>query len=371
MEKQKLLFIIWSLTYGGGAEKILANLMNNIDPEKYDIEVLEFYHIGIKNENINENIKILKPILDGTKKGIINKLKIKIINKLVLMFPRLIRKIYLNKKYDIEIAFNYMIPSFLLDKNAKKTLAWVHSSIYDLNDNKMYKRLQKRHFQKIGRIISISNLTNNSIIELYPELENKVRKIYNGFNFDEIIENAKLNEKNVEKADLLYCGRLEDRKKPLRLLDITKELTKIYPNIKVGYLGSGDLEKEIKEKIKQLDLEQNVILYGFQKNPYRVIKNARIMCVTSCSEGFPTILVEGMSLGIPFVSTPVAGTDELSCNGKCGFVTDDNEEYVKYVKTLLEDDNLYKKIKQNCLEECRKYTIENQVKMLEKILKEM
>ena len=371
MKKEKILFIIWSFSYGGGAEKILANLINGLDDEKYEVDVLEFYYAGIKEEIINKDINRLKPILDGTKKGIINKLKIKIINKLVLVFPRLIRKIYLNKKYDIEIAFNYMIPSFLLDKNNKKTLAWVHSSIYDLNDNKMYKRLQKRHFKKIGRIISISNLTNNSIIELYPELENKVRKIYNGFNFDEIIENAKLNEKNVEKADLLYCGRLEDRKKPLRLLDITKELTKIYPNIKVGYLGSGDLEKELKDKIKQLDLEQNVILYGFQKNPYRVIKNARIMCVTSCSEGFPTVIVEGMVLGKPFVSTPVAGTSELSCNEKCGFVTDDNEKYANIIVELLTNKEMYNDMSKNCLSECKKYTIENQVKELEKILEEI
>lgn len=44
MKKKKVLFIIWSFSYGGGAEKILANIVNNLDYEKYDIDVLEYLH---------------------------------------------------------------------------------------------------------------------------------------------------------------------------------------------------------------------------------------------------------------------------------------------------------------------------------------
>ena len=56
MKKKKVLFIIWSFSYGGGAEKILANIVNNLDYEKYDIDVLEYLHAD-KMEPVNGNIK--------------------------------------------------------------------------------------------------------------------------------------------------------------------------------------------------------------------------------------------------------------------------------------------------------------------------
>ena len=43
MKKKKVLFIIWSFSYGGGAEKILANIVNNLDYEKYDIDVRKIF----------------------------------------------------------------------------------------------------------------------------------------------------------------------------------------------------------------------------------------------------------------------------------------------------------------------------------------
>ena len=41
--KKKVLFIIWSYSYGGGAERVLTNIVNNLDPSKYEIDILEYY----------------------------------------------------------------------------------------------------------------------------------------------------------------------------------------------------------------------------------------------------------------------------------------------------------------------------------------
>ena len=42
--KKKVLFYLWSFSLGGGAEKILATIVNNLDPDKYDIDILEMEH---------------------------------------------------------------------------------------------------------------------------------------------------------------------------------------------------------------------------------------------------------------------------------------------------------------------------------------
>ena len=57
-------------------------------------------------------------------------------------------------------------------------------------------------------------------------------------------------------------------------------------------------------------------MVGYVDNPYPYIKNADLFCMTSESEGFPTVLIESMIIGCPFVSTNVAGADELAMNGE-------------------------------------------------------
>ena len=60
--KKKILFIIWSYTYGGGAEALLTSIVNHLNPEKYDISIIEYEHADYKVEPVNENIHILPPI---------------------------------------------------------------------------------------------------------------------------------------------------------------------------------------------------------------------------------------------------------------------------------------------------------------------
>ena len=44
VDKKKILFFMWSFSLGGGAEKILSTIVSNLDPEKYDIDILEMEH---------------------------------------------------------------------------------------------------------------------------------------------------------------------------------------------------------------------------------------------------------------------------------------------------------------------------------------
>lgn len=370
MKKKKVLFIIWSFTYGGGAEKILANLINNMDLNKYEIDVLEYLHNNIKVEKVNKNINILNPIIDITDKSLKNRIKNAIISRLINICPRLIRKIYLNKKYDYEISFNYLIPTFLLDYSNSKTICWVHTSIYDLEKKRYQRYLQRKMFKKANKIVAISDVTYKSIIDLYPNYKGKTTIVSNGFVFEDIYEGSKTKEK-IPNIDLLYCGRLEDRKDPLKLIEISKILKEKKVDFKLGFLGQGVEEEKIRKKIKEYCLEENVIFFGFQKNPYPYINKTKILCMTSKEEGFPTVIIEAMTLGKPFVTTKVAGVDEMYDNEKCGFITNDNEKYSNYIIKLLTDNNKYNEMSNNCKKYVRKFSVDNQVKKLEMIMDEV
>ena len=59
---KKILFIIWSYSLGGGAESALTTIVNHLNPQKYQIGIMEVYHSTVKKEPVNPNIKIYAPI---------------------------------------------------------------------------------------------------------------------------------------------------------------------------------------------------------------------------------------------------------------------------------------------------------------------
>lgn len=366
--KKKLLFIIWSFSYGGGAEKILSNIVNNLDKNKYEIDVLEYYYIGIKKEKINDNINLLPPILNVKDRSIFNKIKNKIISFMITRYPKLIRKMYLNKTYDVEIAFNYMIPTFLLNEKSGKKISWMHGAIYDLKENKKNFKLQKKALKKVDNIVSISKKTYNSIINVFPEYKNKLSIIHNGYEFSEIEKMAK--GKNNNKVDLLFCGRLDKNKNPIKMLNILKIIKEKGYDYKLGFLGTGELLGIVKNYIENNNLEHNVCIFGYSNNPYSYMNNSKLICMTSYSEGFPTVIIEGMTLGKPFVTTSVAGVDEMYDNGKCGFIIDDDEKYANKIIEILSEKKKYEQMSRHCKSYVKKFSIENQIQKLEELINE-
>ena len=360
MEKKKTLFIIWSFSYGGGAEKILANIANNLNYEKYDIEILEYFHSD-KMESVNSKVKILPPIVDMTKPDMISRIHNKLVHSILIkLFPALIRKIHLRKTYDVEISFNYLIPTFLLNKHSKKRIAWMHSSIYDLEENKRLRNKQRKALSSVDKIVAISNATEKSIATVFPEFKDKIIKIYNGYDFSGMVP-----EGTVTDFQLLYFNRFDENKDPLQFIRIVKRLNDLGLSVTAKMLGTGVLFNEAVRLIREYKLEAQIECVGYKKNPYAYYKHCKVFCLTSHSEGFPTTLVEAMYFGKPFVSTPVAGTDELSQNGNCGFVARDEEEYAIKLLELLTTSELYKNMSEYCSNYVINYSLKNQIQAIE------
>lgn len=197
MKKTKILFFLWSFSLGGGAEKILSTIVNNLDSEKYDIDILEIEHFDKGYEPVNDNIRILKSWQDYRQ----SKIKRAILWRIRKFFPNLVRKIMVKEKYDIEISFTIINPPFEFskDKNVKK-IAWIHGSIEDFMKDSQKRNNHKRYLENVDKIISVSEKTKESIISIYPEYKDKVLTIYNGYDFESILE--KSNERtdiNIEK----------------------------------------------------------------------------------------------------------------------------------------------------------------------------
>lgn len=360
---KKLLFVPYTVSNGGGSERIFRLLVNGLDVQKYDIDVQEFIDFNKSNEKFNSNIHFLPPILD-TKRD--SAFKIKLIERLVLFFPFLFRK--KRKKYDVEIAFNYQIPTCLLDYSSH-TVCWNHGTIEELRKSRIRFNVQKKSFSKCDKIVSIADMTTKSIIDLYPEIKDKIVCIPNGFDFEEIYQKSLIQTSNsIEPKSVLFCGRFDQNKNPLRMINIFNKVLKFVPDSHLYFAGNGDLESQMLSLINSLGIKENVHILGRLNNPYPVMRQVKAICVCSDSEGFPTVICEGMALSKPFISTNVGGAMELSNNGNLGYVVDSDEQFQEALIKIFEDDTKYKIMTEQTRDFIEQYSLYNQIEKVEKLI---
>lgn len=362
--KKKVLFFMWSFSLGGGAEKILSTIVSNLDLDKYQIDILEMEHFDKGYEAVPEGVRILKPY----KKKKYGRLVEAILWRLRIYFPYLVRKWLIKDDYDIEVSFTIMNPAFPFSKRKEvKKIAWIHGSIEAfLEENQSHYR--KNHFEQLShadKIIAISKKTRESIETVYPMFSDKIQTIYNGYDFTSLFEKSEeVAPITLEKNSICVIGRLEDLKGTDRVLEVFNKLQQELPDVHLYYIGSGEQESFLKEEVEKLQLQNKVHFLGYQKNPYSILKQAKVLLSLSKQEGFSGAVVEAVTLGIPFVSTNVGGAEELSNNGQFGEVIESNQETIDALTNYITEK---KRISEQYLEFIQTFTIEKQLQQVEEL----
>jgi glycosyltransferase involved in cell wall biosynthesis len=101
---------------------------------------------------------------------------------------------------------------------------------------------------------------------------------------------------------------------------------------KLIIFGEGDQRSELQSLINSKNLQHEVLLYGFAKNPYKFLRKANLFVLSSNFEGFGNVLVEAMACGTPVISTNCpSGPNEILEKGKYGTITEvgNSEELAK------------------------------------------
>lgn len=362
---KRILFIIWSYSLGGGAEALLTMIVNHLNPQKYQIGIIEFYHSTVKKEPVNPNIRIYDAItFEGDREYQ---------KKMYYAYhepDKMIRK-YIPAGYDLYVSFNYQIPSFLLPKGGRN-IAWIHGAVFDLAETGMegYRELQDKAFERATKIISISDITAYSIRTLFPEHTNKLIEIYNGINIEQVRKKAScFTEIRVKHPAVFWVGRLDDNKDPLRMLDIFLQISRKISSVHLYFLGKGELESQIRDRVELYGLCEQIHVLGYLENPFPVMKQADVCCMTSKSEGFPLSLLESTALGVPFVSTEIGGAKILSSEGRCGRVYKTDEEAVEAVCGMLGVSKVL--LKEECEKSVSRFDLNTYIDKIESLFDEV
>lgn len=143
-----------------------------------------------------------------------------------------------------------------------------------------------------------------------------------------------------DATDVIFLGRLSKQKNPSLFLEIVEEMVKVLPNIKVAIVGNGELYEQIQGAIEEKKLGKNITLYGFQKNPYGLLKASKVMCMPSVWEGFGLAAVEALTFGKPVIATPVGGLKDIVTD-RCGKLCRGKSEFSSEIVELLSNEKYY------------------------------
>ncbi len=359
----KIIFFIETLS-GGGAEKVLQNLVNNMDNEKFDITVQTVWREN-PEKYLNKNIKY-KYIYPCYSR--LNNYKYRLSVLLKTIYP-----LHIKGDYDIEVAYlecgATKVISTSTNKKAKK-IAWVHcdlsKKIRNINE---FKKKSVNWYKKFDKVACVSKDVENSFKGIYKnEFDTEV--IYN------VIDDYSIKEKSNESVDdysfdkkipiIVSVGRLSREKRFDRLIEAHKILLDEGFLNNLLIIGEGDEREELEQIIKTTGVQKTVTLLGFKSNPYPYIKKADLLACSSDFEGFSSFVAEGLILGKAIVTTECNGMEELLGNSQYGIITECNAKALSEgIKKLLFDNSLKEKYEKKAMERGKGFSIEASVKKTE------
>ena len=165
---------------------------------------------------------------------------------------------------------------------------------------------------------------------MFPRLNSKTEVFYNITNPNEIKKMADAYPLELRTCEmqvvLVTVGRISEEKGQTVIPQATRLLLEKGYNIIWYLVGTGPIEIEIEEKIKQHDVANNVVLCGRKDNPYPYIKNCDIYVQTSKTEGWGLTVSEAKILNKPIVTTDAGVMREQIENGINGIITKNDSE---------------------------------------------
>lgn len=254
-----------------------------------------------------------------------------------------VKRIFREEKPDIIHAHD-MKASFFAAISCGNTLfiSHIHNNNFDSRGISLKALLYYAAAKKAKHIFWVSKSAYEGYV-FHEQFEGKSSILYNVIDSDAVYKKA-AEDPNDYAYDIVYVGRLTPQKNPQRLIAVLSGVAQKYPDLKAAVIGSGDLEAETKQAIAEHYAEAFIDMFGYSSNPYKAMKQAKILIMTSRWEGLPMCALEAMALGVPIVSTPTDGLKEIVEDGKTGYLSDDDSVLVDRCVDILNDQELHRRL---------------------------
>ena len=364
----KILFLIHDLGQGG-AEKVLVNLVNNMDRSKFDVSVTVLFGGGVNEQFLDPDIHfhaVFPKEVPGNSK------------LMKLLTPKQLHRLCVKEHFDIEVSYlegpSARVISGCQDKDTK-LVSWIHveqHTIDKLAGSFRSEQEARACYNRFDQTICVSKYVHDDFCQLL-DFQKPCRVLYNTVESDKILAGA--SEAAPELVDdrkirIIAVGTLKQSKGYMRLLNIIKRLRDEQYPMHLYILGIGPLQAEMEEYIRRNELQDTVTLLGYQTNPYKYVSKCDLFVCASYAEGFSTAATEALIVDTPVCTVEVSGMKEmLGENNEWGLVTENSEEGLyQGIKKLLDDPALLAHYKGKAAERGKSFSTTSTVEAVEEML---
>lgn len=365
----KILFLIHDLCHGG-AEKVLVNLVNNMDRSKFDITVMALFDVGVNRQFLKEHITY-KSCFRHPVPGNSHYMK--------LLSPKQLYRWLIKDHYDIVVSY-LEGPTARIAAGAPaevKVVSWIHCTIASKKAlAASFRNVTEASscYQRADKMVFVSGGVMNAFEKLCPTENNAV--LYNTNESSVILEKAR-EEVDIpfQEGGFNWCGvgKLVANKGFDRMLRIQKRLLDDGYPVRFYALGTGPLEAELKAWCQENGIADSVTFLGYQTNPYKYVAKCDLYVCASHAEGFSTAATEALIVGTPVCTVEVSGMKEmLGGNNEWGIVTENNEGALyRGIRRLLDDSALLAHYREKAAERGKTFSTENTVRAVEEMLESL
>ena len=298
----------------GGKENGIVNLVNRLDPDRFECYVITFMPGGMHSQRIDPARCRLIPL--GQKHG----------NDLRYYF-RLARAF---RRHRIDIAHTHSWGT-LVEGLVAARLARVPVLIHGehgtmMTDTRWHVWVQRLCWGAADQVVSVSEVLRHQLAETIGFPEPRIRVLPNGVDLERFHlrdDRAGIRRRFGLPADgflIGTVGRLVPVKAYPVLLEAFDKLHRLAPHAHLAIAGDGPLEPELRGWVAEHHLEGRVHFLGFRTDVEDLLGVLDIFALTSDSEGMSNTVLEAMASSVPVVATRVGGTPEIVRDGETGIL---------------------------------------------------
>ncbi len=368
-----VLFMIPSLDRGG-AENVLVDLVNHLDPDKFRITVQTLFDRNAQKDRLRSGVEYRSFLYHQFHGN----------SRLLSLIPApLLYRMIVRRRYDVVVSYlegptTHILAGCPYPDSGRA--AWVHVEMKrerQMSVGFRSKREALKGYRSFDRVAFVARTVRESFERVAGESFPNGIVLYNTVDSDAILTKAreKLPEHvfSGDECRIVSVGRIIEAKGFDRLARVQKALKTAGYNTHVYILGTGKDQERLEACAAENGISDSFTFLGFHDNPYPYVANADLFVCSSRREGFSTAVTEALVLGVPVVSTKCSGACELlGDNNEYGIVVEQDEEaLLAGIRRLLDDPELLAHYRRQAEIRGKTFQTENTVKAVEEMLTEL
>lgn len=368
-QNRKKIIIVNNNMKIGGVQKALLDLLNEI-ASQYDVTLYLLNRTGDYLGRVPENVRVIggdSPYRywgmsqAESKKNVWDYLCRSFLALTARLFGRKLASLLINLgtkplsgQYDTAISYMHDAGErmlyggcndFVLSKvNANNKVTFVHC---DYESSGSHCKTNDALYTRFHYIAACSDGCKDAFLRILPQLEDKTKTVINCHNFDEIVSLADEDPIVYEKdcINAVTIARLSPEKGIERAIYALGYVLKRGIKVKLHIVGGGNQREPLQKLCEELKISDHVTFYGEQTNPYRYLRHADLLFISSYHEAAPLVIDEALCLKVPILSTETTSSKDMIVKRNCGWVCKNEQEDINRMlyEILTQEDEIAKK----------------------------